>query len=58
MIPDAPIEIEHRARGSQSWRVVRHGRTGADGRFSGTVLTPKQPDEGRDRWRLVVGRSP
>jgi hypothetical protein len=31
---NAPLEIHHRAKGSQSWRLVRHARTGAEGRYS------------------------
>lgn len=50
----APIEIRHRASGSQAWRAVARERTGASGRYSVAV---KPRSSGFWRAQLAPGAS-
>ncbi|MGH2952634.1 MAG: septal ring lytic transglycosylase RlpA family protein [Solirubrobacterales bacterium] len=50
---DAPIELHHRAKGSQAWRLVRHARTGAEGRYSVRVKP-----RASGYWRATLGEQP
>jgi rare lipoprotein A (peptidoglycan hydrolase) len=50
---NAPLEIHHRAKGAQEWRLVRRARTGSEGRYA-VKVRPRASGY----WRAALAAAP